>query len=153
MQSINRFLYGPTAEEKVKAWQNKLRGEQRHLDREMRQVGSRQHIYSTLWLILAQLDLATNKVKGTLKQLATKGDVKSAKILAREVVRSNKQKDRLSVSKARLGSINNQLAQQLGASSVTVLLPRSDAWPLSDDESDRRVAEIDRNNETLQLTH
>lgn len=40
--------------------------------------------------------------------------MKSARILAREVVRSNKQKDRLSVSKARLGSISNQLSQQLG---------------------------------------
>lgn len=50
-----------------------------------------------------------------MKQLAAKGDVKSARILAKEVVRSNKQKDRLSVSKARLGSINNQLMQQMGA--------------------------------------
>lgn len=39
MQSINRFLYGPTAEEKIRAWQGKLRAEQRQLDREMRQVG------------------------------------------------------------------------------------------------------------------
>lgn len=38
MQTINRFLYGPTAEEKVRAWQAKLRSEQRVLDREMRQV-------------------------------------------------------------------------------------------------------------------
>lgn len=38
MQSINRFLYGPTAEEKVRAWQAKLRSEQRSLEREMRQV-------------------------------------------------------------------------------------------------------------------
>lgn len=49
-----------------------------------------------------------------MKQLASKGDVKSARILAREVVRSNKQKDRLSVSKARLGSIGTQLSQQMG---------------------------------------
>jgi charged multivesicular body protein 3 len=39
MQAINRFLYGPTPEERVRAWQAKLRSEQRHLDREMRQVG------------------------------------------------------------------------------------------------------------------
>lgn len=49
-----------------------------------------------------------------MKQLAAKGDVKSARILAKEVVRSNKQKDRLSVSKARLGFIGNQLSQQMG---------------------------------------
>lgn len=38
MQSINRFLYGPTPDERVRAWQAKLRGESRQLDREMRQV-------------------------------------------------------------------------------------------------------------------
>ena len=50
----------------------------------------------------------------SVPQLAKKGDNKSSRILAREVVRSNKQKDRLSVSKARLGSIGSQLSQQLG---------------------------------------
>jgi charged multivesicular body protein 3 len=53
-------------------------------------------------------------VRQTIKQLAKKGDNKSARILAREVVRSDKQKDKLSVSKARLGSIGTQLSQQLG---------------------------------------
>lgn len=38
MQTINRFLYGPTPEERIRAWQAKLRAEQRQLDREMRQV-------------------------------------------------------------------------------------------------------------------
>ncbi|KXN89635.1 Vacuolar protein sorting-associated protein 24 [Leucoagaricus sp. SymC.cos] len=108
MQTINRFLYGPTPEERVRAWQSKLRTEQRHLDREMR-----------------QLDLATNKARATVKQLATKGDVKSARILAKEVVRSHKQKDRLSVSKARLGSISTQLAQQLAMAKVTGSLQKS----------------------------
>lgn len=60
--------------------------------------------------------MATNKARASVKQLAKKGDVKSARILAREVVRSEKQKDRLSVSKARLGSIGTQLTQQMGVS-------------------------------------
>ena len=38
MHAINRFLYGPTPEERVRAWQGKLRQESRVLDREMRQV-------------------------------------------------------------------------------------------------------------------
>lgn len=38
MQSINRFLYGPTPEEKVRAWRTKLRSESRKLDQDMRQV-------------------------------------------------------------------------------------------------------------------
>ena len=49
-----------------------------------------------------------------MKQLAVKGDVKSARILAKEVVRSDKQKSKLNVSKARLGSIGIQLSHQLG---------------------------------------
>ncbi|PAV20823.1 mitochondrial NAD-dependent isocitrate dehydrogenase subunit 2 precursor [Pyrrhoderma noxium] len=108
MQSINRFLYGPTPEEKIRSWQSKIRGEQRQLDREMR-----------------QLEMATKKAQTQVKQLATKGDVKNAKMLAREVVRSHKQKDRLSVSKARLGSINNQLGQQLAMVKVTGTLQKS----------------------------
>lgn len=39
MESINRFLYGPTPEQRVQEWQSKLRQESRVLDREMRQVG------------------------------------------------------------------------------------------------------------------
>lgn len=58
--------------------------------------------------------MASKKARQTVKQLATKGDVKSARILAKEIVRSDKQKDRLSVSKARLGSIGTQLSQQIG---------------------------------------
>ncbi|KAL1743735.1 Snf7-domain-containing protein [Schizophyllum fasciatum] len=108
MQSINRFLYGPTPEERVRAWQAKLRQETRLLDREMR-----------------QLDVASGKAKQSVKQLANKGDVKSAKILAREIVRCNKQKDRLSVSKARLGSIGQQLQQQLAMAKVTGTLQKS----------------------------
>ena len=68
--------------------------------------------------------MATSKARQTVKQLAVKGDVKSAKILAKEVVRSNKQKDRLSVSKARLGSIGTQLSQQMGSSSKLLYIIR-----------------------------
>lgn len=62
----------------------------------------------------SQLDMATKKVQMEVKRLATKGQTCNARMLAKEVVRSRKQADRLSVSKARLGSINNQLVQQLG---------------------------------------
>ena len=70
------------------------------------------------------MDIATKKAQQQVKQLANKGDVKNARILAREVVRSHKQKDRLSVSKARLGSISQQLKQQLGAVIWTYMVIR-----------------------------
>lgn len=94
--SIQKFIYGPSAEERVKSWQQQIKKEARLMDREIR-----------------QLDGAQAKTKAQLKQLANKGDVKNAKLLAREVVRSNKQKDRLATSKARLNSINMQLSHQL----------------------------------------
>lgn len=115
MQTIHRFFNGPTPEERVRSWQAKLRSESRTLDREMRQVCI--HIVSQIFqglTLFFQLDMAANKARQSVKQLATKGDVKSARILAKEVVRSNKQKDRLSVGKARLGSIGAQLSQQMG---------------------------------------
>ncbi|KAI5825108.1 Snf7-domain-containing protein [Schizophyllum commune Tattone D] len=108
MDSINRFIWGPTPEQRVREWQAKLRAESRKLDREMH-----------------QLDVRAKDAKKTVKQLATKGDVKSARILAREVVRVDRQKDRMSVSKARLGSINYQLQQQLAMAKVTGALQKS----------------------------
>lgn len=38
LKSINRYIYGPTAEEKMKEWDRKLKTEQRQLDKEIRQV-------------------------------------------------------------------------------------------------------------------
>ena len=123
MQTIHRFFNGPTPEERVRSWQTKLRSESRQLDREIRQVCV--HVVS--WKLqelnlFIQLDMAAKKARQTVKQLATKGDVKSARILAKEVVRSDKQKDRLSVSKARLGSIGTQLSQQMGWLSSVISL-------------------------------
>lgn len=94
--------------------------------------------------------MATNKARQSVKQLATKGDVKSARILAREVVRSNKQKDRLSVSKARLGSISNQLAQQLGRQPVHCMrLPLTGHFSYG--EGYRVITEVYRDHEAFEL--
>lgn len=94
--------------ERVKQVQSQLRSQQRQLDREMRQI-----------------DGATSKAKAEVKRLAKKGDVKSAKILAREVVRSQKQKNRLATSKARMNSINMQLQHQLAMFKVTGSMQKS----------------------------
>jgi charged multivesicular body protein 3 len=53
-------------------------------------------------------------VKKEVKSLALKGQTQNAKILAKEIVLSNKQKQRLHTSKARLNSIDMQLKHQLG---------------------------------------
>ena len=43
MDSINRFIWGPTPEQRVREWQAKLRAESRKLDREMHQVRARSY--------------------------------------------------------------------------------------------------------------
>ena len=89
-----------------------------------------------------------------MKQLANKGDVKNARILAREVVRSHKQKDRLTVSKARLGSIGHQLQQQLGAMLRTFTTDfNTHAWQQSPHQGYRISTEVDRDHETLEFPH
>ncbi|GAA6027394.1 hypothetical protein JCM8097_007825 [Rhodosporidiobolus ruineniae] len=108
MQAINRFIWGPTPQEKVRKWQTQLKSEQRMLDREVR-----------------QLDQANQKVKAEIKKLAQKGDTRNAKLLAREVVRSNRQKQRMLTSKAQLNSINMQLGHQLAMVKVTGTLQKS----------------------------
>lgn len=88
-----------THTEKVKKWQQQLRSQQRQVEREQRQ--------------LAQ---AQEKTRQQLKQLANKGQLKEARILAREVVRSQKASTRLATTKATLNSIHMQLSHQLGPS-------------------------------------
>lgn len=88
--------------------QQRLRQEQRALDREVRQI-----------------DQAVAKVKVDIKRLARKGDTANARILAREVVRSNKHKLRLITSKAQMNSIALQLQQQLSMYKVTGHLQKS----------------------------
>ncbi|KAK4686412.1 charged multivesicular body protein 3, partial [Tremellales sp. Uapishka_1] len=69
MKSISRYIYGPSPEEKVRAWQGKLRAEQRTLDREIR-----------------NLEMHTTKSRNELKVLAKKNDVKSAHAASASVV-------------------------------------------------------------------
>lgn len=108
MKSVNRWIYGPSPEEKVREWKSKLRQQERQLDREVN-----------------NLDRATQKSRSDLKNLAKKNDVKSARILAKELVRANKQRDRLISSKARLGSVQMQLQHQLSMVKVTGAFQKS----------------------------
>ncbi|CAK9787235.1 unnamed protein product [Cutaneotrichosporon oleaginosum] len=113
MKSINRWLYGPTPDERVREWRRKLRQNQREVDREI--ANHRLH----------QLDRATLKSRTELKTLAKKNDVKSARILAKEIVRANKQRDRLHSTKARINSVDMQLQHQLAMVKVTGAFQKS----------------------------
>ncbi|TIA88996.1 hypothetical protein E3P99_02248 [Wallemia hederae] len=108
LKSLNTFIFGLSPEERVRKWQSHLRREQRGLDREIR-----------------QLDQAVTRTKTSLKQVAKRNDTKSCKILAKEIVRSNKQKERLLSSKVQLNSISMQLSSQLSTMKVTGSLQKS----------------------------
>jgi charged multivesicular body protein 3 len=58
---------------------------------------------------MRSLDDADRKTKGQIKAAARRNDMKSAKMLAREVYRAKKQKERLHKSKAQLNSIKLQV--------------------------------------------
>jgi charged multivesicular body protein 3 len=91
-----------------------------------------------------QLERATQKSRSELKVLAKKNDVKSARILAKELVRANKQRDRLVSSKARMGSVQMQLQHQL-CEFVMHLLLGSFLREMEEARVDqRRIPDVDR---------
>lgn len=61
---------------------------------------------------LAEIDMQERKTEAEIKKLAAKKDMGSAKVLARELVKSRKAKQRLYQSKANLSGIEMQLTQQ-----------------------------------------
>lgn len=82
---------------KVKKWQQDIRAQNRGIERQIRSI-----------------EREEDKVKASIKQVAKRGDTKSCKSLAKELVRSRKHKDRLYTSKAQLNSVSMQLTHQLG---------------------------------------
>jgi charged multivesicular body protein 3 len=107
-----------TPEEQVKKWRATIRTQERELDKTIRQIDQEQQ-----------------KAKKMIKQAAKRNDLQSCKILAKEVVNSNKAKNRIITSKAQLNSLVMQMQQQLG--NLIDNIP-------SRDKSDWSFTEIDR---------
>ncbi|KAF9583979.1 Vacuolar protein-sorting-associated protein 24 [Lunasporangiospora selenospora] len=95
-ESIQRFFGKQTPEEMVRKWRLEINSQQRALDRQKRNIETEE-----------------KKVHLSIKQIAKKGDIKTCKMLAKELVRSRRQKDRIVTSKAQLNSISMQLQHQL----------------------------------------
>ncbi|KAJ3193945.1 Charged multivesicular body protein 3, partial [Irineochytrium annulatum] len=95
-------------EEQVKKWRQTIRGQERELDKQLRNI-----------------EMEEVKAKRTIKAAAKRKDVSSCKILAKELVRSRKQKDRIHTSKAQLNSLVMQLQQQLATAKMTGSLKSS----------------------------
>jgi charged multivesicular body protein 3 len=69
------------------------------------------------------LDREEQKVKLEIKQAAKRGDQKTARILAKQIVQSRRAKERMYKSKAELHSISLALTHQLGTSASSPLRP------------------------------
>ncbi|KAI9470589.1 MAG: Snf7-domain-containing protein [Benjaminiella poitrasii] len=106
--AIQRFFGKKTPDELVKKWRQEIRAQQRGIDRQIRAI-----------------DTEEAKVKRSIKQVAKKGDVKSCKMLAKELIRSQRHKNRLYTSKAQMNSIIMQLEHQLATLKVAGSLQKS----------------------------
>ncbi|KAI9488621.1 hypothetical protein BDB00DRAFT_847158 [Zychaea mexicana] len=97
ISNLQRFFGKKTPDELVKKWRQEIRTQQRLIQRQIQAIDSEEA-----------------KVKKSIKQVAKKGDNKICKILAKELIRSQRHKNRLYTSKAQLNSIVMQLEHQLG---------------------------------------
>ncbi|KAH8555642.1 vacuolar sorting protein Vps24 [Umbelopsis sp. PMI_123] len=108
VNSIQRFFGKKTPEELVRKWQQEIRAQNRGIERQIRQI-----------------EREEAKVKTSIKAVAKRGDVKSCKSLAKELVRSRKHIDRLHTSKAQLNSVSMQLNHQMATLKIAGTLQKS----------------------------
>eukprot|EP01111_Echinosteliopsis_oligospora_P014957 TRINITY_DN5767_c0_g1_i3.p1 TRINITY_DN5767_c0_g1~~TRINITY_DN5767_c0_g1_i3.p1 ORF type:complete len:204 (+),score=72.86 TRINITY_DN5767_c0_g1_i3:57-668(+) len=104
------FLFGkrPKPDELVKKWKAEIRKEIRGIER-----------------AVLDIEREEKKVITSIKQLAKAGDRKSAQILAKELLKSKKAKERLYESRATLNSISMQLQQQLSMLRIAGCMQKS----------------------------
>ncbi|KAG1397470.1 hypothetical protein G6F60_008989 [Rhizopus arrhizus] len=106
--AIQRFFGKKTPDELVKKWRQEIRSQQRSIQKQ-----------------ISAIDNEEAKVKRSINQVAKKGDTKSCKMLAKELIRSQRHKNRLYTSKAQLNSIVMQLEHQLATLKVAGSLQKS----------------------------
>ncbi|AOW01863.1 Snf7-domain-containing protein [Yarrowia lipolytica] len=92
MNYIKKAIYGPDPAEQRRTCQSLIRQNQRQIDRQ-----------------LASLQSSEAKTKQMIKASAKRNDVKSARILAKEIYGVKKQRERLHTSKAQLNSVSLQV--------------------------------------------
>ncbi|GJJ69929.1 charged multivesicular body protein 3 [Entomortierella parvispora] len=108
VESVQRFFGKKTPEEMVRKWRQEINAQKRALDRQ--KIG---------------IETEEAKAKRLIKQIAKKGDIKTCKMLAKELVRTRRQKDRIVTSKAQLNSISMQLQHQLATLKIAGTLEKS----------------------------
>mmetsp|Transcript_12396 Transcript_12396/g.26083 ORF Transcript_12396/g.26083 Transcript_12396/m.26083 type:complete len:225 (-) Transcript_12396:859-1533(-) len=96
MKSIKEFFKKPDPKELVRKWQSELRSQGRGIDRQIREIQREE-----------------KKVEKSIKECAKRNDVASAKLLAKELVRSRRAVTRLATNKAQLNSVSMKLGENL----------------------------------------
>ncbi|KAI9323587.1 Snf7-domain-containing protein [Dichotomocladium elegans] len=108
LNSIQRFFGKKTPEELVRKWRQDIRAQQRGIQRQIKAI-----------------DVEEAKVKKSIKMAAKKGDPKICKTLAKELIRSQRHKNRLHMSNAQLNSIVMQLEHQLATIKIAGTMQKS----------------------------
>ncbi|GLC32973.1 hypothetical protein PLESTM_000010000 [Pleodorina starrii] len=103
-----KFFAKEDPKELVRKWQATLRAEQRGLDRQVRDI-----------------QFEEKKVHKAIREAAKRGDMGSAKHLAKEIVQSRKAVTRLYTNKAHMQSLNTALMEQLAMMRVAGTLSKS----------------------------
>lgn len=101
LKTIKRAVYGPDPKELKRNCDNLVRQSVREIDKQ-----------------ISRITVAENKTKAMIKQCAARNDLKSAKMLARELYRSRQHKERLVLSKTQLNSVKMQIAESFAMQKV-----------------------------------
>lgn len=104
------FTFGKklSPEEQAKKWKRGLNREVRQLDRQLRSIETEE-----------------KKLHREIKTLAKKGEKGSVKILAKELVRSRKAKEKIHQGKAQLNSVSMQLQQNMAQMKIAGCMQKS----------------------------
>ncbi|GAX75605.1 hypothetical protein CEUSTIGMA_g3049.t1 [Chlamydomonas eustigma] len=123
----NIFFKQEDPKELVRKWQADLRSQTRAIDRQIRDI-----------------QFEEKKVQKSIKDAAKRGDMGSAKHLAKEIARSRQAITRLYTNKAQLMSVGNSLTEQLAMIKVAGAMSKSTAV-MKEVASLMKVPEIQRN--------
>lgn len=94
MNYIKKAIYGPDPREQKRKCDQLINRNQRELDKQLR-----------------SLKTTETKTKRMIQQCARRNDIKSARLLAKEIVKAQKHRESLLKSKAQLGSIQMQVGE------------------------------------------
>ena len=110
MSDILGMLIGKklTPEEQAKKWRSTIKTQERELDKTIRSI-----------------DAEIGRTKKLIKESAKRNDIGSCRILAKEIVKSGKARDKIITSKAQLNSLVMQMQQQIALIKVTGALQKS----------------------------